>query len=376
MPTILITGANGFVGKNLQLHLSERKDIQVRCFTRANTVDELPALLDGADFVFHLAGVNRPQDPAAFVVGNAGLTQALCTALAQVATTTGRKVPVAFASSIQAAQDNAYGQSKRAAEDALFALQHEYGVPVHVFRLPNVFGKWARPNYNSAVATFCHNTARGLPITVNDPAASLTLVYVDNVVQRFIHLLDGADAALDAAGFATVAPQYSTTVGALAAQIQAFKESRNNLVTERVGTGLVRALYSTYVSYLPVEKFAYTVPQHGDARGVFVEMLKTPDCGQFSYFTAHPGITRGGHYHHSKTEKFLVIKGCARFKFRHMHTGETHTLDTSGEQAQVVETVPGWTHDITNIGSDELVVMLWANEIFDRERPDTFACAL
>lgn len=376
MPTILITGANGFVGKNLQLHLSERKDIQVRCFTRANTVDELPALLNGADFVFHLAGVNRPQDPAAFVVGNAGLTQALCTALAQVAITTGRKVPVVFASSIQAAQDNAYGQSKRAAEDALFALQHEYGVPVHVFRLPNVFGKWARPNYNSAVATFCHNTARGLPITVNDPAASLTLVYVDDVVQRFIHLLDGADAALDAAGFATVAPQYSTTVGALAAQIQAFKENRNNLVTERVGTGLVRALYSTYVSYLPVEEFAYTVPQHGDARGVFVEMLKTPDCGQFSYFTAHPGITRGGHYHHSKTEKFLVIKGCARFKFRHMHTGETHTLDTSGEQAQVVETVPGWTHDITNIGSDELVVMLWANEIFDRERPDTFACAL
>lgn len=376
MPTILITGANGFVGKNLQLHLSERKDVQVRCFTRANTVDELPALLNGADFVFHLAGVNRPQDPAAFVVGNAGLTQALCTALAQVATTTGRKVPVVFASSIQAAQDNAYGQSKRAAEDALFALQHEYGVSVHVFRLPNVFGKWARPNYNSAVATFCHNTARGLPITVNDPAASLTLVYVDDVVQRFIHLLDGADAALDAAGFATVAPQYSTTVGALAAQIQAFKESRNNLVTERVGTGLVRALYSTYVSYLPVEEFAYTVPQHGDARGVFVEMLKTPDCGQFSYFTAHPGITRGGHYHHSKTEKFLVIKGCARFKFRHMHTGETHTLDTSGEQAQVVETVPGWTHDITNIGSDELVVMLWANEIFDRERPDTFACAL
>ena len=376
MPTILITGANGFVGKNLQLHLSERKDVQVRCFTRANTVDELPALLNGADFVFHLAGVNRPQDPAAFVVGNAGLTRALCTALAQVVTTTGRKVPVVFASSIQAAQDNAYGQSKRAAEDALFALQHEYGVPVHVFRLPNVFGKWARPNYNSAVATFCHNTARGLPITVNDPAASLTLVYVDDVVQRFIHLLDGADAALDAAGFATVAPQYSTTVGALAAQIQAFKESRNNLVTERVGTGLVRALYSTYVSYLPVEEFAYTVPQHGDARGVFVEMLKTPDCGQFSYFTAHPGITRGGHYHHSKTEKFLVIKGCARFKFRHMHTGETHTLDTSGEQAQVVETVPGWTHDITNIGSDELVVMLWANEIFDRERPDTFACAL
>lgn len=374
MRTVLITGASGFIGQNLQLHLSERKDVQVRCFTRANALADLPALLDGVDFVFHLAGVNRPQDPTEFSAGNAGLTQVLCAAVAQVAASTGRQVPIVFASSSQAAQANAYGQSKRAAEDALFDLQRQHGVPVHVFRLPNVFGKWARPNYNSAVATFCHNTARGLPITVNDPAASLTLVYVDDVVQRFIHLLDGADAALDAAGFATVAPQYSTTVGALAAQIQAFKESRNNLVTERVGTGLVRALYSTYVSYLPVEEFAYTVPQHGDARGVFVEMLKTPDCGQFSYFTAHPGITRGGHYHHSKTEKFLVIKGCARFKFRHMHTGETHTLDTSGEQAQVVETVPGWTHDITNIGSDELVVMLWANEIFDRERPDTFAC--
>ncbi len=376
MKTVLITGANGFVGQNLQLHLSERKDVLVRCFTRANTEAELPALLDGVDFVFHLAGVNRPQDPAEFVAGNAGLTQALCAALAQVATSTGHKPPVVFASSTQAAQDNAYGQSKRAAEDALFTLQRQHGVPVHVFRLPNVFGKWARPNYNSAVATFCHNIARRLPITVNDPAAPLTLVYVDDVVQRFIDLLDGANAAVDTAGFAAVVPQYSTTVGALAAQIQAFKDSRTSLVTERVGTGMVRALYSTYVSYLPVEEFAYTVAQHGDARGVFVEMLKTPDCGQFSYFTAHPGVTRGGHYHHSKTEKFLVIKGRARFKFRHMHTGETYALDTSGEQAQVVETVPGWTHDITNIGQDEMVVMLWANEVFDRQRPDTFACAL
>ena len=376
MKKILITGANGFVGQNLQLLLAERKDVQVRCFTRANAQTDLPALLDGADFVFHLAGVNRPPDPTEFTTGNAGLTQALCAAVAQVAASTGRKVPVVFASSTQAAQSNAYGSSKRAAEDALFELQRQHGVPVHVFRLPNVFGKWARPNYNSAVATFCHNTARGLPITVNDPAAPLTVVYVDDVVQRFVQLLDGADAAMDDAGFSSVAPQYSTTVGALAAQIQAFKDSRQSLLTERVGAGLVRALYSTYVSYLPVDAFAYTVPQHGDARGVFVEMLKTPDCGQFSYFTAHPGITRGGHYHHSKTEKFLVIKGQARFKFRHMHTGEVYELVTSGDKAEVVETVPGWTHDITNIGQDEMVVMLWANEVFDRERPDTFACPL
>ena len=174
--------------------------------------------------------------------------------------------------------------------------------------------------------------------------------------------------------FAAVEPVYSTTVGELARQIQAFKDSRSTLMTDRVGTGLVRALYSTYVSYLPPELFAYTVQQHSDPRGTFVEMLKTPDCGQFSYFTAHPGITRGGHYHHSKTERFLVIKGQARFKFRHMHTGQEHELVTTGDKAEVVETVPGWTHDITNIGTDEMIVMLWANEVFDRDRPDTFAC--
>jgi len=370
--TVLITGADGFVGKNLQLHLAERADTHVRCFTRSHSAAQLHELLQGVDFVFHLAGVNRPQDPQEFARGNAGLTQALCRALAD----SGRRIPVVFTSSTQAAQPNAYGQSKRAAEDALFALQRSHGVPVHVFRLPNVFGKWCKPNYNSAVATFCHNMARGLPIQVNDPGAPLTLVYVDDVIARFAQLLDGSDGAVDAEGFATVAPQFTTTVGALAAQIQAFVDSRVTLMTERVGTGLVRALYSTYVSYLPVELFAYPVAQHADPRGVFVEMLKTPDCGQFSYFTAHPGITRGGHYHHSKTEKFLVIKGQARFKFRHMHTGETHELLTSGDKAEIVETVPGWTHDITNIGQDELVVMLWANEVFDRARPDTFACAL
>lgn len=373
---ILITGANGFVGKNLQLHLSERKDIDVVCFTRAQAVQDLPALLQGVDCVFHLAGINRPQDPAEFVTGNTDLTQALSDAVADLAVRTGKKVPVVYTSSTQAERDNPYGQSKRAAEDALFALQRTHGVPVHVFRLPNVFGKWCKPNYNSAVATFCHHIARDLPITVNDPAAPVTLVYVDDVIARFVHIMDGADAALDAQGFATVAPQYTTTVGELAQTIQSFKDSRQTLMTERVGTGFMRALYATYVSYLPVEAFTYTVPMYGDPRGVFAEMLKTPDCGQFSYFTAHPGITRGGHYHHTKTEKFLVIKGEARFKFRHMQTGETHELVTRGDKAEIVETVPGWTHDITNIGQDEMVVMLWANEVFDRQRPDTFACPL
>lgn len=376
MKKVLITGANGFVGKNLQLHLAERKDVQVLSFTRENDVAQLPSLLQEVDFVFHLAGVNRPQDLQEFGVGNAELTRMLCQAVGAVVVDTGRKIPVVYTSSTQAARENPYGQSKRLAEEALFDLQRTSGVPVHVFRLPNVFGKWCKPNYNSAVATFCHNIARELPIQVNDPAAALTLVYVDDVVERFIQLLDGADAMVDANGFAVVAPQYTTTVGELAAQIQTFKDSRSTLMTERVGTGMVRALYATYVSYLPVEAFTYTVPMYGDPRGVFAEMLKTPDSGQFSYFTAHPGITRGGHYHHTKTEKFLVIKGQARFKFRHTQTGEAYELVTSGDKAEVVETVPGWTHDITNIGSDEMIVMLWANEVFDRARPDTFACPL
>jgi len=371
---VLITGANGFVGKNLQLHLAVRRDVQVVCFTRGNDVAELANMLHGVDFVFHLAGVNRPQDPAEFVAGNVDLTGVLCQAVGAVAEATGKKIPIVYTSSTQADRDNAYGVSKLGAETALFALQTQHAVPVHVFRLPNVFGKWCKPNYNSAVATFCHNIARGLLIQVNDPNAPVTLVYVDDVIERFVQLMDGADAAVDSGGFATVAPQYTTTVGELARQIQAFNHSRDTLMTERVGTGLVRALYASYLSYLPPELFAYTVPQYGDPRGVFAEMLKTPDCGQFSYFTTHPGVTRGGHYHHSKTEKFLVIKGQARFKFRHMQTGETHELVTCGDQAEVVETVPGWTHDITNIGDDEMVVMLWANEVFDRARPDTFTC--
>ncbi len=373
---VLITGADGFIGKNLQLHLAERKDVEVVCFTRARDLSQLPALLQGVDFVFHLAGINRPQDPLEFTLGNVDLTQRLCQAVGEVALATGKKVPIVYTSSAQAAADNPYGLSKRGAEDALLELARIQHLPVHIFRLPNVFGKWCKPNYNSVVATFCHNTARGLPITVNDPAAAVTLVYVDDVVQRFVDLMDGASAQPGAYGFESVMPQFSTTVGALAELLQSFKDSRQTLMTERVGTGLVRALYSTYVSYLPVDAFTYTVTQHGDARGVFVEMLKTPDCGQFSYFTAHPGITRGGHYHHSKTEKFLVIKGQARFGFRHMQTGQTHELLTSGDKAEVVETVPGWTHDITNIGTDEMVVMLWANEVFDQENPDTFACAV
>lgn len=373
---VLITGANGFLGRNLQLRLRERHDVQVVKYTRDQQAGQLAGLLKEVDFVFHLAGVNRPHESQEFTTGNTDLTRDLYQAVVAAARLMGRQIPILYTSSTQAAQDNAYGRSKREAEEALLAEGQDPLVPVHVFRLPNVFGKWCRPNYNSVVATFCYNIARDLPIQVNDPQATLTLVYIDDVIESFFQVMDGAMDTTSADGFATVKPQYSTAVGELARLIRSFRDSRGSLLMERVGTGLVRALYATYVSYLPVEAFAYEVPQHADGRGVFVEMLKTPDCGQFSFFTAHPGVTRGGHYHHSKTEKFLVIKGHALFRFRHMQTGQTHELQTSGDRPQIVETVPGWTHDITNTGPEDMVVMLWANEIFDRIRPDTYNCQL
>lgn len=363
---IVITGADGFVGSNLRVRLHELGHTDVVGVTRKTSAVQLQEALQGADFVFHLAGINRPKDPTEFETGNAGFTEALCSALAAAAC----RAPIAFASSTQAELDNPYGRSKRAAEEALLQHGRSLGVPVHLFRLTNVFGKWSKPNYNSAVATFCHHIARGQAITINDPTASLRLIYIDDVVAAFTDLLAAPHSA---GGFVEARPVHSTTVGELAETLRGFAASRGTLTTPRVGTGLVRALYATYVSFLPPESFAYEVPRHGDPRGVFVEMLKTPDCGQFSYFTAHPGITRGGHYHHSKTEKFLVIKGTALFGFRHIETGQTHEIVTRGGEARIVETVPGWTHDITNIGDDEMIVMLWANEVFDRERPDTVA---
>ena len=361
---VLVTGCNGFVGKNLVLRLSEREGTEVLTFTRGDDDDVLQAALSAADAVIHLAGENRPISSDAFELVNAGLTRRICESLQAL----GKSVPVILASSTQAELDNPYGRSKLAAEQAVTQLAIANSNPVAIFRLPGIFGKWCKPNYNSVVATFCFNIANDLPVQINDATSLLRLVYVDDVINDFLSLL-----ATPWTGVlrTAVAPEHSINLGALAEQINAFKNCRSFLLSERVGTGLTRALYATYVSYLPKNKFAYDVPAYGDERGVFVEMLKTPDAGQFSFFTAHPGVTRGGHYHHTKTEKFLVIKGKAKFGFRHMLTNETHYLGTSGDTPQIVETVPGWTHDITNVGDEDMVVMLWANEIFDRANPDT-----
>ncbi len=363
---IIVTGADGFIGKNLWVRLRELGHTSVASITSRSSPADLNHAAADADFVFHLAGVNRPKDPSEFATGNTGFTRTLCEALVA----TGRRIPVAFTSSTQAALDNPYGRSKKDAEDALLDYARATGSAVHLFRLTNVFGKWCRPNYNSGVATFCHNIARGLPITVNDASAPLRLVYVDDVVEAFIRRLAAPDSE---GGIVGAGPVYTTTVGEVVDTLQGFAASRESLLTDRVGSSLVRALYSTYVSHLPPESFDYAVPRHLDPRGEFVEMLKTPDCGQFSYFTAGPGITRGEHYHHSKTEKFLVIRGTAHFGFRHIGTGQLHEVVTRGGEARIVETAPGWTHNITNIGNDEMIVMLWANEVYDRERPDTVA---
>lgn len=362
---VLITGANGFIGKNLLVHLREQQ-IESVPFTREMSGQELAFALQGVDFVFHLAGVNRPKDVSEFVEGNAGLTEQLCGLIRA----SGRQIPVLYTSSIQAEASNPYGTSKRAAEEALVALQKDTGSPVYLYRLPNVFGKWSRPNYNSAVATFCHNIANGLPIQINDPSAPVYLVYIDEVVRDFLRLLNDRPLGVH---WPEITPVYKITVGELADQIRLFKTSRESLVSEAVGTGLTRALYSTYLSFLRPEQFSYTVPVHADARGHFVEMMKTKDSGQFSFFTAHPGITRGEHYHHTKNEKFLIIQGKARFGFRHVISGETYELFADGETSQIIETSPGWSHSITNIGDNEMIVMLWANEIFDRQHPDTIA---
>jgi UDP-2-acetamido-2,6-beta-L-arabino-hexul-4-ose reductase len=363
---VLVTGSEGFIGRNLIVRLKELTDHEVRIFNRGDSLSDLAEKVGRSDAIIHLAGVNRPKDLCEFAEGNANLTLKLC----EIIASSGRNIPLIISSSAQANLDNPYGRSKRDAELAGEDLARKTGNSVIIYRLPGVFGKWCKPNYNSVVATFCHNIANDLPIQINESSAQLKLVYVDDVVSEFIYSLNHMPNGLSQG---IVHPISEITLGQLAAQIEEFKNCRNSLVSERVGTGFVRALYATYVSYLPTTKFVYDLPKYGDERGVFVEMLKTQDSGQFSYFTAHPGITRGGHYHHTKTEKFLVIKGDARFGFRHILTDEYYEILTSGDRPQVVETVPGWTHDITNVGSEEMIVMLWANEIFDRSRPDTVA---
>lgn len=365
---ILVTGAGGFIGKNLLVRLGEIPGFQALPVYREDSDKKLEECVQQADWIVHLAGVNRPKQVSEFDASNSDLTRRLCNLRSNLNPRAG----LIFASSVQAAQSNPYGNSKLAAEGHIKELSASNSSTL-IYRLPNVFGKWCKPNYNSVVATFCYNISQGLPIKIDDPDKVISLVYIDDLIEEFLSEINDSCSGMRFAEPSTV---YQVSLQDLANHITDFAQSRDSLVMGQVGIGLQRALYATFLSYLKPEQFHYPLISKGDERGEFFEVLKTKESGQFSVFTAKPGVTRGGHYHHTKTEKFLVLQGRARFGFRHIMTNETHTLDVNAGSLEIVETAPGWAHDITNVGQDTLVVLLWANEIFDDMKPDTIGAVV
>lgn len=362
---ILITGANGFVGRNLIAELRSKGYGDLYLYD----LDTDPKLLDSytkdCGFVFHLAGVNRPKEVEEFMQGNFGFTDTLLASLKRNNNT----CPVLITSSIQAGLDNPYGRSKKAGEDLLFGYAQETGSVVYVFRLPNVFGKWSRPNYNSAVATFCYNIARDLPITVNDPEVILMLVYIDEVVQAFLSVLKGD--VIKENGFCQVSTVHTVKLGRIVDLLNRFRESRTNLSVPNMSDSFEKELYSTYLSYLPENQFSYPLKMNTDNRGSFTEILRTAERGQFSVNISKPGITKGNHWHHTKNEKFLVVSGKALIQFRKIGTEEVVGYHVSGEKLEVVDIPPGFTHNIINEGEGDLVTFMWANEPYNPDRPDT-----
>lgn len=376
---ILVTGANGFVGRNLTLQLQNIRDgkdktspLKADLEICAYDVDSDASLLDtycaDCDMVFNLAGVNRPENTEDFMKGNFGFASTLLDTLKKHK----NACPVMLSSSTQAALDNPYGQSKKAGEDLFFAYSRETGADVLVYRFPNIFGKWCRPNYNSAVATFCYNIARDLPITVNDRAHAMTLVYIDDVVQELISAAAGKPTR--DGDFCRVPVEHKTTLGEIVDLLYAFRESRKTLQAPDLTDGsFSKKLYSTYLSYLPTDGFSYPLTMHTDARGSFTEILRTANQGQFSVNISKPGITKGQHWHNTKNEKFLVVSGKGVIRFRKPGATEVYSYFVSGEKLEVVDIPTGYTHSIENLGDSDLVTFMWCNECFDPAHPDTYA---
>ena len=365
--SILITGAGGFIGKNLVATLKTAGYTDLMLFERDDPPETLAEYAARAGFVYHLAGINRPKDPSEFYAGNAGLTETLLSLLDKA----GNKAPVLVTSSTQAALDNDYGKSKAQAEQAIFAHGKATGAPVYVFRLPGVFGKWCRPNYNSVVATFCHNSANGLPLSVRDPEYRLPLVYIDDVVTSFVAALDGN--CTREGDYCVIPVVHETTLGHLAETIEGFAKNRETLdVPDQTPGSLEQKLYSTWLSYLPADRFSYPLNMHCDNRGSFTEFLHTPAHGQVSINISKPGIVKGNHWHHSKNEKFLVVKGTGVIRFRALDSTEVIEYHVSGDKLEVVDIPTGYTHNIENVGEDDMVTVMWANEVFDPDHPDTF----
>lgn len=363
---ILVTGANGFVGKNLVAELNNKGYNEILEYTRESDPASLEAYAKECEFVFHLAGVNRPKDEAEFMKGNFGLTAHLLELLKKH----NNKAPVLVTSSIQADKDNPYGKSKKAGEDLLFDYQKETDSKVYVYRLPNLFGKWSKPNYNTVVATYCHNIARGLEIQVNNPDAELDLSYIDDVLEEFVRALEGKPTIKD--GFCVVPVTHTIILGELADLIKSFKESRTDLSIPKMDDAITKKLYSTYLSFLPEDQFSYNLKMNVDQRGSFTELMRTPERGQVSVNVSKPGITKGNHWHHTKNEKFLVVSGEGLIRFRKIDSEEIIEYRVSGGKLQVVDIPTGYTHSIVNVGESDLVTVMWANECFDPENPDTY----
>lgn len=363
---ILVTGAKGFVGQNLCLELKNRGYADIYEYD----IDTDPNLLDtwcsDCDFVYNLAGVNRPKDGEEFMKGNFGFASTLLDTLKKHNNT----CPVMLSSSTQAELDNPYGQSKKAGEDLFFAYQKETGAKVLVYRLPNLFGKWCRPNYNSAVATFCHNIAHDLPITVNDKNISLTLAYIDDVMDELINCLNEKESRQ--ADFCVIRAVHTATLGQITDLLYSFKASRTDLSVPNMADAFTKKLYATYLSYLPKTKFSYPLTTHSDHRGSFTEILRTPDRGQFSVNISKPGITKGNHWHHTKNEKFLVVSGKGVIRFRKPGDSEVLEYFVDGENLTVVDIPTGYTHNIENLGEGDMVTFMWCNECFDPDHPDTY----
>lgn len=362
---ILITGSNGFVGQNLIAELRSKGYGDLYLYDLDTDPKQLDVYTKDCEFVFHLAGVNRPKDQEEFMSGNFGFTDTLLDSLKRNNNT----CPVLITSSIQAQLDNPYGRSKKAGEDLLFGYAQETRSVVYVFRLPNVFGKWCRPNYNSAVATFCYNIAHDLPITVNDPEVVMSLVYIDDVVQAFLAALKG-DVLIEN-NFCKVCTVHTVKLGRIVELLRQFRDSRTSLSVPDMSDGFEKVLYSTYLSYLPDNQFGYPLKMNTDNRGSFTEILRTKERGQFSVNISKPGITKGNHWHHTKCEKFLVVSGKALIQFRKIGTQEVNDYHVSGEMLEVVDIPPGYTHNIINEGEGDLVTFMWANEPYNPDRPDT-----
>lgn len=364
---ILVTGFNGFVGKNLIAELNNRGYKDIYKFDIDTDKSLLDKYAEDCEFVFHLAGVNRPKDESEFMKGNFGFTSELLGILKKH----NNKAPVLITSSIQAERDNPYGKSKKAGEELLFDYSKETGSKVLVYRFPNLFGKWSKPNYNTVVATYCYNIARGLNIQINNPEAELTLCYIDDVLDEFIRALQGNETKNGK--YCCVPVTHKIKLGDLADKIKSFKESRENLNIPDMQDPLTKKLYSTYLSFLPEDKFSYDLNMHADNRGSFTEFIRTLDRGQVSINVAKPGITKGNHWHHTKNEKFLVVSGTGLICFRKIDSDKIIEYKVSGEKLQVVDIPTGYTHSIKNIGNTDMVTVMWANEAFNPDKPDTYS---